>query len=111
MKEENTLSIQFTQSSKDFEKMSKDWGIGDYIQDFMLILGYLFFLLSVLTMNFLALSISLNYNKEAGFPVKMASGLFSFFFGIIYLIVNFYMFRLSTDMKPIAFDQDRLFPF
>tara|TARA_B100001093_G_scaffold498082_1_gene545751 strand:- start:1168 stop:1503 length:336 start_codon:yes stop_codon:yes gene_type:complete len=111
MREENTLGFQFSQSTKDFKRQSEDWGIGDYIQDFMLVLGYLFFLLSVLTMNFLALSISLNYNKDATFPVKMASGLFSFFFGIIYLIVNFYMFRLSSDMKPIAFDQDRLFPF
>lgn len=111
MKDENPLSMQFTQSSKDFKKTSEDWGTGDYIQDFMLVMGYLFFLLSVLTMNFLALSISLNYNKDAAFPVKMSSGLFAFFFGIIYLIVNFYMFRLSTDMKPIAFDQNRLFPF
>ena len=111
MKEENTLSIEFNESGKDFRRKSAEWGSVDYFQDFMILLGYLFFLLAVLTLNFLALSISLNYNKESTFPSKMASALFAFFFGIIYIIVNFYIFRLSNDIKPISFDQTRLFPF
>ena len=67
---------------------------------------FLFILLSV---NLIALSVSLQCNKESNIFYKMASGLFAFMFGILYLIFNYYMYRVKVNNKPCVICKDDVF--
>jgi len=69
------------------------------------------FLFFLATTNFLALSISLNCNKLESGGVRFASAIFAFFFGFIYIIVNYYTYRVMTLGKICVFDETRIFPF
>ena len=71
-------------------------------------LGIFLLIFIILTINFLALSVSLQCNK--GKP-KLLSGLYAFFFGPIYLIVNYYSVRLMTEGKSCEFSTENPFPF
>lgn len=74
--------------------------------------GFKFSLLVILlTVNFTALAVALQCNREAGFGTKLVSGLYAFFFGIIYLIVNYYSYRVLHLKKPCQFDGSNVFPF
>lgn len=69
------------------------------------------FLFIVLILNFLGLSTALNCNANAPFGSKIFAALFGFFFGFIYLLLNYYTYRVITLRKVCRFDQKRLFPF
>lgn len=71
-------------------------------------MGFLFVMVSI---NFVALSIALNCNKNATFSTRLFSGIFAFFFGFIYIVVNFYTYRILTMKKMCEIDKERLFPF
>jgi len=71
----------------------------------------MFFMFALLAINFLALSISLNCNRNSTATVKFASAIFAFLFGIIYIVVNYYTYRVMTKKEVCQFDKDRLFPF
>ena len=43
--------------------------------------------------------------------VKFASAVFSFMFGLIYIIVNYYSYRVMTKKEVCEFDKENLFPF
>lgn len=61
--------------------------------------------------NFIALSISLNCNVDKPIGTRVASALFAFFFGIVYIIVNYYTYRVLHQGKICKMNKDRLFPF
>ena len=66
----------------------------DQIQDYgILVLKYLF-LVTILTLNFLGLSVSLNCNADQEMTHRILSAIFAFFFGFVYLIVNYYTFKV-----------------
>jgi hypothetical protein len=67
------------------------------------------FLFLLLTVNLIALSVSLQCNKESNIFYKMASGLFAFMFGILYLIFNYYMYRVKVNNKPCVICKDNVF--
>lgn len=71
-------------------------------------LGILFI---VLTLNFLGLSVALNCNLHAPGPQKLGAAVFAFFFGFIYLLLNYYTYRVLTLKKVCKMDTTRLFPF
>lgn len=61
--------------------------------------------------NFIALSISLNCNVDKPIGTRIASALFAFFFGIVYIIVNYYTYRVLHQGKICKMNKERLFPF
>ena len=69
------------------------------------------FVLVLMSINFIALSVSLNCNIDKPFGTRIVSAVFAFFFGLIYLFVNYYGYRVSVLNKPCEFNKDTLFPF
>ena len=70
---------------------------------------FLFFFL-LLTVNLVALSISLQCNVGSGnILYKIASGMFAFMFGILYIIFNYYMYRIKVNNKPCVICRTNLF--
>lgn len=69
------------------------------------------FLVAVLTLNFLGLSVSLNCNTDEEFMKRIFSAIFAFFFGFVYLIVNYYTYRVIFQGKLCRMDRTQLFPF
>lgn len=65
----------------------------------------------IITANFVGLSLALNCNIAASFPRKISAALFGFFFGLVYLVVNYYSYRVMTLGKVCRLDKNRLFPF
>jgi len=83
----------------------------DQIQDYcILVLKYLF-LVTILTLNFLGLSVSLNCNADQEMMHRIMSAVFAFFFGFVYLIVNYYTFKVLSQGKICRMDREKLFPF
>ena len=71
-------------------------------------LSFVFILMAI---NFIALSVSLNCNIDKPVGTRLISAIFAFFFGILYLFVNYYGYRVTVLNKPCVFDKDTLFPF
>jgi hypothetical protein len=83
----------------------------DQLQDYgILFLKYLF-LVTILTLNFLGLSVSLNCNADQEMTHRIMSGVFAFFFGFVYLIINYYTFKVLSQGKICKMNRDKLFPF
>ena len=83
----------------------------DKLGDYFFLLLRMLFMLVIATTNFLALSISLNCNKYETAATKFAAAIYAFFFGFIYIIVNYYTYRVLTLGKICDFDEERIFPF
>ena len=64
-----------------------------------------------LSFNFIALSISLNCNVDKPLGTRFASAIFAFFFGIVYIIVNYYTYRVLHQGKICKMNKEKLFPF
>jgi hypothetical protein len=64
-----------------------------------------------LSFNFIALSISLNCNVGKPLGTRIASAIFAFFFGIVYIIVNYYTYRVLHQGKICKMNKEKLFPF
>jgi len=76
-----------------------------------LVLGLKFGLLVLLmAINFTALAVALQCNKDKGFGTKFVAGIYAFFFGIIYLVVNYYSYRVLHLRQPCKFDGNNIFP-
>ena len=65
----------------------------------------------MLTLNFLGLSVSLNCNADNEFFQRIVSAIFAFFFGFVYLIINYYTYKVLSQGKICKMDRDKLFPF
>ena len=94
-------------SALDKQKVSFQDNIQDY---FMLLLKYML-LVSILTLNFLGLSVSLNCNADQEMFTRIMSAVFAFFFGFVYLIVNYYTYKVLSQGKICKMDREKLFPF
>jgi len=64
-----------------------------------------------MSFNFIALSVSLNCNEEQALGTRIISALFAFFFGIVYLIVNYYTYRVLHKGEICKMNSEKLFPF
>jgi hypothetical protein len=65
---------------------------------------------ALFVVNFLALSISLQCNRDKGAFQKIFVGLYAFLFGFIYLFVNYYSYRVMTLGEPCQIDTNEIFP-
>jgi hypothetical protein len=66
---------------------------------------------ALMTMNFIALSISLNCNVNEEFFKRIFSAIFAFFFGFVYIIVNYYTYRVLVKKQICKMNREKLFPF
>ena len=81
----------------------------DYILRYIsraLIFVFIFILFII---NLIALSISLQCNHDQGIVMKIASGLFAFMFGILYITVNYYWFRIREQNDPCVLCNKNIF--
>ena len=83
----------------------------DQLQDYAVLLLKYLFLVTILTLNFLGLSVSLNCNADNEFFQRIVSAIFAFFFGFVYLIINYYTYKVLSQGKICKMDRDKLFPF
>jgi len=68
------------------------------------------FVFLLMTVNLIALSISLQCNSGSGsIFYKLASALFAFMFGILYLIFNYYMYRIKVNNRPCVICRTNIF--
>jgi hypothetical protein len=70
--------------------------------------GMFLLLFLILTINFLALSVSLQCN--VGRPNRFLSAIYAFFFGPIYLFVNYYSVRVMSKGESCEFSTTNPFP-
>jgi len=55
---------------------------------------------SIFVINLCALSLSIKCNKSEGLFFKVSSGLYAFMFGILYILINYYMYRIKMKNYP-----------
>ncbi len=83
----------------------------DQINDYIILFLKYLFLVSILTLNFLGLSVSLNCNADQEFSTRIFSAMFAFFFGFVYLLINYYTYKVLSQGKICKMNRDKLFPF
>lgn len=54
----------------------------------------------IFVINLCALSLSIKCNKSEGMFFKISSGLYAFMFGILYILINYYMYRIKMKQYP-----------
>lgn len=95
----------------DMKKERKNLSIEQHIYKFLYILLVGLALFVILTINLIALSTSLNMNKDKPQTQKILIATGAFFFGLVYMLVAVYYHRISVLKKPVEFDKTTLFPF
>ena len=75
-------------------------------RSFIFILAFLLF-----TINLTAVSISLQCNKNAGVMFKLSSALFAFMFGIFYIFINYYLYKVQLNNNPCIICTEKVFSF
>jgi lipopolysaccharide export LptBFGC system permease protein LptF len=51
---------------------------------------------ALFTMNLLAVSMSIQCNRNKAIFLKIASAIYAFFFGFMYIIFNYYFYRITV---------------
>jgi hypothetical protein len=85
--------------------------MSEQLKDFFILFMKNSFLVVILALNFLGLSVSLNCNADQEYSKRVFSAIFAFFFGFIYLIVNYYTYKVLSQGKICKMNRDKLFPF
>lgn len=88
----------------------QDYTSSENITNFLKVILKLGIIFIILTLNFLGLSVALNCNANSSLGVKLGAAIFGFFFGFIYLMLNYYTYRVLTLRKVCRMDPNRLFP-
>jgi hypothetical protein len=83
----------------------------DQLNDYIILFLKYAFVVVLLTLNFLGLSVSLNCNADQELATRIMSAIFAFFFGFVYLIVNYYTYKVMTQGKMCKMNREKLFPF
>ena len=83
----------------------------DQLNDYVILFLKYLFLVVILTLNFLGLSVSLNCNADQELFTRIVSAIFAFFFGFVYLIINYYTYKVMHQGKICKMNRDKLFPF
>ena len=92
-------------------ELDEKYSYTDQVGNFVFLIFKVGFLFLMISINFVALSVALNCNKDSTQIVKFSAAVFAFFFGFVYLIVNYYTYRVLSQKKICDFDKERLFPF
>jgi len=66
----------------------------DKFKDFTIMFMKYSFLVLILSLNFIGLSASLNCNADEELFKRIASAIFAFFFGFVYLLINYYTYKV-----------------
>lgn len=82
----------------------------EHIIQFLYIIVIVFALIFFMTCNFIAMSASLNINKDNKSSVKFIYALGAFMFGFMYIIGYIMFFKIGQRNEKIEFDRDKLFP-
>jgi hypothetical protein len=101
----DTLSVSPSASDKNSVKWQ------DQLNDYIILFLKYSFLVVLLTLNFLGLSVSLNCNADQEMFTRVVSAIFAFFFGFVYLLINYYTYKVMSQGKMCKMNQDKLFPF
>jgi hypothetical protein len=72
-------------------------------------IGWFLILFIIITINLLAASIALQCNRGTG-PQKLKAALFAFFFGPIYIVINYLFKRVLAKGEKCDFSQENPFP-
>lgn len=72
--------------------------------------GIFIFIFLLFVFNLMAVSISLQCNREQGILFKVSSTLFAFMFGILYILVNYLMYRVKLKGYPCDICSNDPFP-
>ena len=99
--------LSVSPSAQNKESVTYQDQLTDYI---FLVLKYAF-LVGILCLNFLGLSVSLNCNADQELSQRIFSAIFAFFFGFVYLIINYYTYKVLGQGKICKMDREKLFPF
>ncbi len=83
----------------------------DKFSDYLILFMKYSFLVGILTLNFLGLSVALNCNADQELSQRILSAIFAFFFGFVYLIINYYTYKVLGQGKICKMNRDKLFPF
>ena len=83
----------------------------DQLNDYVVLFLKYLFLVTILTLNFLGLSVSLNCNADQELFTRIISAIFAFFFGFVYLIINYYTYKVLSQGKMCKMNTEKLFPF
>ena len=83
----------------------------DQVNDYIILFLKYAFVVVLLTLNFLGLSVSLNCNADQELASRVMSAIFAFFFGFVYLLVNYYTYKVMTQGKMCKMNREKLFPF
>jgi hypothetical protein len=95
-----------TSEDSDSSENSSLSNISKYVKRaFIFILIFL-----LLSINLIALSVSLQCNSGENVFYKIASAMFAFMFGILYLIFNYYMYRVNKNKNPCIICKNNIFP-
>lgn len=104
-----TKALNLRENAK--KAVGKSYTPTEHMTNFFSVLMKLGIVFVILSINFLALSVALNCNINAPVARKVGAALFAFFFGFIYLTLNYYSYRVLTLRKVCRMDKNRLFPF
>ena len=63
------------------------------------------------TINIIALSISLQCNRDRYFSIRFVSAIFAFLFGLIYIGFNYIQYRVNIKKDPCQLCGNEPFPF
>ena len=69
------------------------------------------FVFILLFFNLLAVSLSLQCNEGRDMPFKIASAMFAFMFGFLYILINYFMYRVNLKGSACSICSDNPFPF
>ena len=83
----------------------------DQLNDYVILFLKYLFLVVILTLNFLGLSVCLNCNADQEMATRIISAIFAFFFGFVYLLINYYTYKVISQGKMCKMNKDKLFPF
>jgi len=83
----------------------------DQLNDYVILFLKYLFLVTILTLNFVGLSVSLNCNADQELFTRIISAIFAFFFGFVYLIINYYTYKVLSQGKMCKMNTEKLFPF
>lgn len=69
------------------------------------------FIFVLFVVNLTALTISLQCNRSQDVFYKIGAGLFAFMFGILYIIMNYYMYRIRMNNDACIICRNNIFSF
>ena len=67
------------------------------------------FIFALFVINLFALTISLQCNRSQSVFFKVGAALFAFMFGILYIIMNYYMYRIRMNNDACVICRNNIF--